>query len=65
MLMLIPSPPAKEDNPHVPFKLTSVLKDGESYKTLYQTTCVAQLNTWWPDLDFCFRDLNPIYRAAG
>ena len=65
MLMLVPSAPAKEVNPHIPFKLTWVLEDGESYKTLYQTTRVAPLNTWWPDLDFCFHDLNHIYRAAG
>ena len=63
--MLVPSAPAKEVNPHVPSKLTYVLEDGESYKTLYQTICVGPLNTWWPDLYFCFCDLNHVYRATG
>lgn len=67
MLMLIPPAPAKESNPHIPFKLTEIriLLDRESYETLYHTTHMAPLNTWWPDLHFCFCDLNHIYRAMG
>lgn len=64
-LMLGLSAPAKEVNPHIPFKLTWVIEDGESYKTLYQTTHVAPLKTWWPDLHFWFWDLNHVYRATG
>lgn len=62
--MLIPPVPAKESHPQVPFKLTWILLDGESCETLYQTTRVAPLNTWWPDLHFCSRDLNRVSRAT-
>lgn len=54
-----------ETNPYRPYKQTWILTDGETGRTLNETTRVAPLSTWWPDLIFCFRDINPDYKSTA
>jgi hypothetical protein len=54
-----------ETNPHQPYKQTWILTDGETHTTLNETTHISPLGTWWPELQFCFKDINPAYKAAA
>jgi hypothetical protein len=51
-------------NPHQPYKQIWILTDGETHTTLSETTHTAPLGTWWLELQFCFRDINPAYGAT-
>lgn len=50
-------------NPHQPYKQTWILTDGQTGKTLNETTSMAPLNTWWPDLYFDLRELFGLMRG--
>ena len=39
-------------NPHQPFQVTWILKNGETYKELNLTTATQPKDKWWPDLYF-------------
>jgi hypothetical protein len=54
-----------ETNSHEPYKQTWILTDGETHTTLKETTHIAPTGTWWPELQFCFRDLNSAYKSAA
>ncbi|XP_073930040.1 protein C3orf33 homolog isoform X1 [Castor canadensis] len=54
-----------ETNPHQPYKQTWILTDGETHTTLNETTRTAPIGTWWPELQFCFRDINPAYKSTA
>jgi hypothetical protein len=54
-----------ETNPHQPYKQTWILTDGETHTTLNETTHIAPIGTWWPELQFCFRDINPAYKSTA
>jgi hypothetical protein len=50
-------------NPHQPYKQTWIITDGETHTILNETTHIAPTETWWPELQFCFRDLNSAYKS--
>lgn len=50
-------------NPHQTYKQTWILTDGQTGKTLNETTSMAPLNTWWPDLYFDLRELFGLMRG--
>uniref|UniRef100_A0A8C6DFM5 Envelope glycoprotein n=1 Tax=Moschus moschiferus TaxID=68415 RepID=A0A8C6DFM5_MOSMO len=54
-----------ETNPHQPYKQTWILTHGETGRLLYEPSHVAPLSTWWPDLIFCFRDINLAYQSTA
>ncbi|XP_043732291.1 MLV-related proviral Env polyprotein-like [Cervus elaphus] len=39
-------------NPHQPFQVTWILKNGETYEELNRTTATQPKDKWWPDLYF-------------
>lgn len=49
---------------HTPVKITWQLIDGLSAQVLNQTSSIRPPRTWWPDLFFCFRDLNSGYSST-
>jgi hypothetical protein len=65
ILLIARSRSLAETNPHQPYKQTWILTDGETHTILNETTHTAPLGTWWPELQFCFRDINPAYRATA
>jgi hypothetical protein len=64
ILLIAQSRSFAETNPHQPYKQTWILTDGETRTTLSETTHTAPLGTWWLELKFCFRDINPAYRST-
>jgi hypothetical protein len=54
-----------ETNPHQPYKQTWILTNGETHTTLNETTRTAPVGIWWPELQFCFRDINPAYKSTA
>jgi hypothetical protein len=54
-----------ETNPHQPYKQTWILTNGETHTTLNETTRTAPIGTWWLELQFCFRDINPAYKSTA
>jgi hypothetical protein len=64
-LILLNARSLEETNPHQPYKQTWILTDGETHTTLNETTHIAPIRTWWPELQFCFRDINPTYKSTA
>ena len=44
-------------NPHQPFQVTWILKNGETYEELNRTTDTQPRGKWWPDLYFNLTEL--------
>ena len=44
-------------NPHQPFQVTWILKNGETYEELNRTTATQPKDKWWPDLYFHLQQL--------
>ncbi|XP_052494354.1 MLV-related proviral Env polyprotein-like [Budorcas taxicolor] len=44
-------------NPHQPFQVTWILKNGETYEELNWTTATQPKDKWWPDLYFHLQQL--------
>jgi hypothetical protein len=65
ILLNVQSRRLAETNPHHPYKQTWILIDGETHTTLNETTHIAPTGTWWPELQFCFTDLNSAYKSAA
>jgi hypothetical protein len=36
-----------------------------THTTLNKTTHIAPIGTWWLELQFCFRDINPAYNSTA
>jgi hypothetical protein len=52
-----------ETKPHQPYKQTWILTDRETHTTLKSRT--APIGTWWLELQFCFRDINPACKSTA
>jgi hypothetical protein len=65
ILLNVQSRSLAETNPHQPYKQTWILTDGETHTTLNETTRTAPIGTWWPELQFYFRDINPAYKSTA
>jgi hypothetical protein len=63
ILLTAQSKSLAETNPHQPYKQTWITTDGETHTVLNETTHIAPTETWWPELQFCFRDLNFAYKS--
>lgn len=48
-----------QSNPHPPMTLTWQIVDVDSGKVINSSRTSAPPGTWWPELGFCLRDINP------
>lgn len=61
--LVLPISSLSSANPHQPQTLTWQLIDVDTGETVNSTQTLAPLGTWWPDLDFCLRQINPSVRS--
>lgn len=53
----------KFDNPHAPRSLTWQVFDTNAGEIISSAQTIAPAGTWWPELGFCFRTINPTARS--